>query len=158
VPKYSGKTSRAWGRSPGPPADLVAEADDHLINATGLVEDVDSATVLLASGYPITVASNVGFDMKPGRDGFHHRKGSWSHQMAVVGYGKTPELHFIIQNSWGNVHGQLIDFDTEEKLPLGCIRITAANFARMLRQGDSHAYSRFDGFPAQKFDWERWLV
>ena len=158
VPTYSGKTSKAWGRSPGPPADFVAEADDHLVNSTGLVKDVDQAVVALANGYPITVASSVGYEMKVGRDGFHRRKGSWAHQMAVIGYGKKPELHFIIQNSWGDVHGQLIDFATEKPLPVGCLRVKAADFARMLKAGDSHAYSRFDGFEAQPFDWGRWMM
>jgi len=152
VPEYSGDLARRWGAPPGPPATFIDEGDDHLVRQTAPVTTVDDAVTAIDNHYPLTIASNVGFTMEPkgGDRGFHEMRGSWSHQMCVVFYSHEPELHFGILNSWGDVHGHLVDLVTGEPWPVGMLRVRASALERILSQGDSHVYSHLDGFAPQR--------
>jgi len=151
--KYSGDIDREWGDPPGPPAELIEIADDHVVRSVAKLKGEEDLVTALCAGHPVTVASDRGFQMEASSDGFHKPRGTWMHQMSVVGYFKRPEPHVAILNSWGDVHGRIRDFDTGEEWPVGCLRVRLAVAVGMVKQGDSFAWSQFDGFPSRKLDW-----
>jgi len=71
--------------------------------------------------------------------------------MAIVAFGhhKDAGLYFGILNSWGDVHGQLLDFDDQSPWPVGMLRVKAVTVDAMIRQEDSFAFSASDGFPGE---------
>lgn len=152
-PAYSGSVAKKWGNS-GPPEEFITVGKTHLVKSAAEVNAVDKILVALQNGYPVTVASNQGFAMEAGSDGFHRASGSWAHQMCIIGIDldyKTP--YVIILNNWGDCHGQLKDFDTGDLLPKGVIRARIDQIERsMIRGGEVFAYSNFDGFPEQRLD------
>jgi hypothetical protein len=88
--------------------------------------------------------------MEAGSDGFHSPHGSWAHQMCIMGVDdsyKTP--YALILNSWGDVHGHLKDFDTQEDLPVGVLRVRSDTIERMIKQDDTFAFSHLDWFQDQ---------
>jgi hypothetical protein len=56
----------------------------------------------------------------------------------------------VIINNWSKFTSIHKDFDDGTDFPIGCLRIKAEYIDRMLRQGDSYAYSYYNGFPAQE--------
>lgn len=153
VPKYSGSVARDFGRNKSSLDKWVDTADDYCVKSTALIRTWDELVAAVTNGYPVTVASNVGYTMEPGRDGFHRRYKNWPHQMCIIGVDDNEkDPYALILNSWGDVHGHLEDFETGEKLPVGVLRVRRADIARMLAAGDSYAYSQFDGFPEQRLD------
>lgn len=153
VPPYSGQVSREWGRPPGPPEPFLQEGKMHIVRSAAPIGSVEEAALALSNGYPLTIASNQGFTMTAGRDGFHAPSGMWAHQMAIVYWAKEPEPHFGILNSWGDQHGRLRDFITDEEWPIGMLRVRAEVVGRMISSGECFAYSQFDGFPARRPDY-----
>lgn len=152
VPQYSGSVARRWG-DPVARDDLdiwKPKALAYLVKQTAPVRTWPELVAAITNGYPVTIASDVGFTMEPGSDGFHRRRGSWAHQMCIIGVCDTPQAQYaIIQNSWGDVHGRLKDFDDGHDLPLGCLRVRRPDVEVILAQDDSFAYSHMVGFPDQ---------
>lgn len=154
VPSYSGSVARQWGAT-GPPDQFVSLAQPHPVQSTARVQTWDDVVAALVNGYPLTVASNQGFQMEAAPDGFHHPGSQpWPHQMCVIGVDETYEIPYVvILNSWGDVHGQLTDFQTGENLPVGVLRVKRDVFEpNMLDAGEVYAYSQFIGFPEQNLD------
>lgn len=152
VPPYSGNVAREWGRRPGPPAQLIAQAQPHCVRSTAPVRTYAQVRDAIVNGYPVTVASTVGFRMRPMVDRNKHwgvPAGSWAHQMCLVGCDDDdarPGCYCI--NSWGpDAHGKPAD-----DAPPGGFWIDASVVERMVGQDDSFAYSQFDGFPEQELD------
>ncbi len=87
-PPYSGNVAKQWGGS-GPPKDFVPVGKEHLIKSAASVKSWNDVLTALTNGYPVTIASNVGFDMEAQRDGFHHNTTSWGHQMCATPYSLT---------------------------------------------------------------------
>jgi hypothetical protein len=149
---YSESTCRKFGSS-GCPAALEPEAKQHPTKAVSQVRTVAEAKAALASLYPVTVASDVGF----GNRGPYQRNaagqlrasGTWAHQMCLIGYDRTSG--FYCMNSWGTswVGGPTGPGDP----PPGGFWIEENTVARMLGQGDSWAYGDQTGFPARALDW-----
>ncbi len=154
VPAYSGAVAKQWGAS-GPPSQFVTIAQGHPVKSTARIQTWDDAVAAIVNGYPLTVASNQGFQMTVGPDGFHHPGAQpWPHQMCVIGVDESYQTPYvIILNSWGDVHGHLKDFQTGESLPVGVLRVPRTVFEpRMLDAGEVYAYSQFSGFPEQDLD------
>lgn len=150
-PKYSGRVARSWGSS-GPPNEFINIGKEHLVKSTAQVQTWDDLKATLSNGYPVTVASDYGFDMQPRSDGFNHYSTYWGHQMCAVGYDdgdSNIEPHVCILNSWGDIFGHIKDFRTGADWPIGTLRVRRRDIEGMLNAGDSWAYSGFDGFPAQ---------
>lgn len=152
VPRYSGTVARRWGQPPGPPADVMKVARPHLVRATARVNNYEQVRDALANGYPVTVASMQGFAMRPVVEGGKHwgqPRGTWAHQMCLIGVDDAPRRPgAYCLNSWGpDAHGPPAD-----DAPPGGFWIDAEVVARMVGQGDSFAYSQFEGFPAQELD------
>ena len=150
VPPYSGNIAKDWGRN-GPPAAFKPVAVTHLVKTTAQCNTAADAANAILNGYPVPICSDQGFTMNAGGDGFNAPSGSWPHCMCLIGFQDHPTkgLYFIILNNWGDVHGQLKDFDSGENLPIGVLRVKGIVIDRMLNQGDSFIYSNFDGFPDQ---------
>lgn len=151
--EYSGGIDRQWGNPPGPPAELIDIADDHPVKSVAKITTEPELVTALCAGHPVTVASDRGFQMEASADGFHKPRGTWMHQMAIVGYFAKPEPHVAVLNSWGDVHGRIQDFESGEEWPVGTLRVRLKVAVGMIAQGDSFAWSQFDGFPSRKLDW-----
>jgi len=153
LPKYNGKIAKQFGDSRSILDQWNGEGKKHLIKSTAKVSSWEQAVQAVINGYPVTVASNVGFEMLPRSDGFHHRSGNWGHQMCLIGVdddGDGIPSHGIIMNNWGDVHGSLTDLrDKTIKLPPGVLRVRGEDIQIMLNADDSFAYSGYYGFPAQ---------
>jgi hypothetical protein len=149
-PKYSGNIARKWGDS-GPPDEFVSVGKTHIVKSAALISSWDELVTALVNGYPVTVASDIGYDMKPRSDGFHHNSTSWGHQMCFIGVdNRADKPYACILNSWGDVHGEIKDFKTGENWPVGTLRVLKSDAEKMIKQGDTFAYSSFNAFPAQK--------
>ena len=150
--RYSEATCRKFG-SGGCPPTLVPTAKLAPTKSISQVKTVAEAKAAIASGYPITVASDVGF----GQSGPYTRNakgqlrasGSWAHQMCLIAYDK--DSGFYCMNSWGEkwVNGPTGPGDP----PPGGFYIEEATVARMLAQGDSWAFGDQVGFPGRQLDW-----
>lgn len=153
--------AQKWGTArEGVPADLEDDAKLYPIKSVAVCKSFDEACDALANLYPVPVASNQGFAMQRGADGFCRAQGSWAHQMVFRGCGiaKGNKPFLICQNSWadylkGNATVTL-ESGREVQLPPGSFAVAADVANRMLRQGDSHAASNFAGFPRQRPDFD----
>ena len=146
LPAYSAAVARQWGNRPGPTAAWQALGVKHLVTAATPCRSKDDLVTALLAGNPVTVASNQGFTMLPQADGFHHPSGTWAHQMMfeMVDLGEDDgsiEPHVAINNNWGDVHGQVIDFRTKEAWPKGRLRVRLEVALRMVAANDSFIYT-----------------
>lgn len=152
VPAYSGSVAKSWGRS-GPPQQFIAEGSKHLIKSAAQVKSADEAAAAIKNGYPVTIASNFGFTMSAGSDGFYRHSTRWDHQMCLTavdtGEGGFPKW-FGLLNSWADQFGVIKDFrDPSNVWPTGMLRIHWDDADQMIKQGDSFAVSTGEFFPAQ---------
>ncbi len=151
---YSETTCRQFGNGQGCPASLIEVARLTPLKAFSPVTTLDELKAALASGYPVSVASNVGFGPTGGNvrdsNGFLRASGTWPHEMCFIGYQSSPEGYYCM-NSWGPnwVSGPTGPGNP----PPGGFWVRPADALRMLRANDSYAHSGFNGFPAQKLDW-----
>ena len=166
VPAYSGAVADAWGDGrPARTADGRAGfeafsplAADHPVGAAARVRTWNEVAAAVANGSPVTVASDCGFTMKPGPDGYHERRGRWPHQMCVAALCTDPARPWAgLVNSWGDAHGRLRDRATGEEWPKGTLRIRREALEEMLTTGEAYAYAAFAGFPPRRLDWGRLL-
>ncbi len=157
---YDGKKAKAWGnfgcggqqdkRGEGL-LDLVAR--EHPIQDVTRVKTVDELVAALQNGYPVSVASMVGYEGKRNAQGVVRARGQWAHQMMFGGVRWVAgQPQFRQFNSWGkSVEGP--DPGIESQAVSDCSWwTTAKDAAKQLRQDDSFAFANFKGFPAQKLD------
>lgn len=153
VPKYSADIARLFGRDKASLDKWLSIADDYPVKSSARINSWEEYCQAIHNGYPPTIASNIGYSMESGRDGFHVQNAAWSHQMCGVGVDETHrEPYGLILNQWGDVHGELKDFETGEKLPPGMIRAKRADIEKHIRYGEVYAPSGFQGFPEQRLD------
>lgn len=135
----------------GVPDELEPEVKKHPVKAVANVRSWAEAQAAIRNGYPIAVCSSQGFRLARDADGFCPPQGTWMHCMALVGIRGGGRPGGFLLNSWGaTAHtgpGGLGD-----PSPAG-FWADAAVLDRMLKQGDSWAFSGFSGFPAKKLDW-----
>jgi hypothetical protein len=145
----------AW---PKPRATVEAEAIKFSIQTVVKINDPDQAVTLLAQGYGITQASMFGTEPRVDDDVLVGRwNKEWAHQMSVGGYWKHPKhgLIFIIDNQWGDVHGQC---PTLGKLGVnGSFWMLSSDFAKICKNDEVYGHSNTKGFPLRKFDWNNIL-
>jgi len=146
---YSESLCRKWGRE-GVPAKLEAVAKQSPVKGTALVKTATEAEKAIRQGYAIAVCSNQGFASTRDSQGFARPSGSWAHCMAIIGYRGGARPGFFIQNSWGSnwISGPRFPADA----PAGGFWADTAVVDRMLRQGDSWAFSDAVGFPSRELD------
>jgi hypothetical protein len=149
VPKYNGSIAGKWGWS-GPPKNFADQfAKNYLLKDAAKVANVQEAFDNIFNGRPVTLASDWGFNFRADKDGFMAPRGTWNHQMALVGahVGSSHGDYGIILNSWGDVFEHLKDFDTNVDLPIGVLRVRAEYIDKMIKQNDSWAYTNFEEYP-----------
>lgn len=149
--QYDEARCRRYGRE-GVPRELEELARKHPVQDCSLVKTWDEAKTALAQGYAIAICSDQGFDMRRNEDGIARPSGSWAHCMALIGYATIKGNEYgCINNSWGpNAHtGPLGPGDP----PPSGFYAPADVVDRMIRQGDSWAFSRLVGFPAKPLAW-----
>lgn len=127
-----------------------------LVKTTSPVKSAADVRAAIQNWYPCTIASNWGGQMKPSVAGSKYpcllntHADTWNHQMGVHAWWNHPELGelFYILNSWGvDVHGQ----DPAGGQP-GGFWVKSADVDYITGQGDSYAFSQFNGFPAQEIE------
>lgn len=150
---YSGARARQWG-SPraGTPAELLPFAREHTIKTYSVVRTYEEARDALYNGYPITIASNRGFNNVRDKDGFGTGRANWPHQMYLCGVDdESGRPGVLCMNSWG---ASWISGPKRHDQPDGSFWIDAQTLERdILSGGDSWAISGFDGYPPNKIDW-----
>ncbi len=153
VPAYSAEVSGEWGSDQGILDKWQPTAKPFLVKSAALINSWDDLVSALANGYPCTTASNIGYDMEAGPDGFHAQTTNWGHQMMFCGGDESyTQPYAIILNNWGDVHGHLKDFQTGDPLPVGVLRVRREDAEKHIAAGETFAYSQFDGFPEQQLD------
>ena len=150
VPAYSGRVASQWGSRSGPPQEFYPIAKDNPVKSVAKVTTFAEAAAAISNGYPVTVASNQGFQMEGSiRDGkcWGVPSGSWGHQMCFIAVDVAARALFCL-NSWGAD----LWSNQPDGAPPGGFWVAEKTCNRMLGQDDSWACSQFDGFPAQKLD------
>lgn len=148
---YSESRCRSWGQS-GVPAGLLPVAKEHPVKDITLVKTWPEAKKALASGYGIAVCSDQGFVTQRDTNGVARASGSWAHCMCLDGYQiEGGKEYGHIENSWGpDAHTGPVGWGNPSTAGFWA---ESAVIDRMLRQGDSWAFSHVVGFPSRKLDW-----
>lgn len=145
---YSGRLADQWGQT-GPPKKAVEFGRKFRIRSVAQVKSWNDVRDALVHGYPVTVASNVGFNGGSyDRDGkrWLQPRGNWGHQMCFIGVEDRPgrQKGAYCQNSWGaDAHPKPLNDE-----PPGGFWVDWQTVHKMVGQGDSWAFSDFDGFPS----------
>ena len=148
---YSADRCRAWGNT-GVPAWADAVARKFPVKSFTQIKSWDDVKKACAQGYFIAVCSNQGFANRRNANGVAQASGSWAHCMAIDGYhteGGREYGHIV--NSWGT---SWISGPVGWGSPGGDgLWAEASVIDRMVKQGDTWAFSGVTGFPARKLDW-----
>ncbi len=143
VGAYSGQRAKQWGRS-GVPREIKDLCGKQKLGAATLVATKAELDAALNSGYPVTVASNQGFTQPRDSKGICYPRGSWPHQMAIVGRAWIDGKPFyLIIQSWGD---QLPGGPTSRDQPAFSFFAPADAVYRMIGNRDSWAFSLWGGF------------
>ena len=106
VPEYSGQIAREYGSSKSVLDKWLSIADDYPVKTSTRISTWEDYCSCIHNGFPVTLASNIGYSMEAGRDGFHVQNANWSHQMCGVAADEShSESYGLILNQWGDVHG-----------------------------------------------------
>lgn len=133
----------------GCPDSIEPIAKLHPVKNTAICTSYSDLRDCIYNGIPVMVCSDVGFGngvCRRDSEGFLNRSRSpWYHAMLFWGYDdEYQRAGALCQNSWGAnwIHGP-----TRGPQPEGSFWIDANTVDSMLRQGDSFAFSGFQGFP-----------
>lgn len=153
VPKYSKDVADAWGYDRQYIDKFRNTAAAYPVKSGAQIGTWADFCASIHNGYAVTTATSLGYSMEAGRDGFHIQNTRWDHQMCWVGVDETyAEPYALLMNQWGDVHGELKDFQTGEKLPPGLLRVRRSDVEKHLYRGENYSYSSFEGFPEQRLD------
>lgn len=155
--QYAPELAKYWGRrGVGVPDELEPIIKQHPIKTVTRVEDWDQACDLVANGYPVVLASSVGYRMQTDAEGFLLRsRKPWYHATLLIAIDtKSKRQGGCIANSWGTnwISGPAHALGT----PKGCFWADARNIDAMLSQEDSYGISQFVGYPKQAPDYNLW--
>jgi hypothetical protein len=147
---YDESRCREYGRS-GVPDELEPLARQHPVKDASNVRSWDECKAAIRNGYPIAVCSSQGFTMQRDAEGFCKASGTWAHCMAIIGIRGGSRPGAFLLNSWGG-SAHTGPRGPGDPSPAG-FWADAAVVDRMLKQGDSWAFSHAVGFPARKLNW-----
>lgn len=124
------------------------------INQVVGVKDPAEAESLILNGYPITIASAVGFKgMRRNSLGVVRRSGRWNHQMVVLGVRYlNGTLYFRVFNSWGKCASGADPGVEHEAIKDTSWWITEQDMAYILKSGDCWGFSDVEGLPKREID------
>lgn len=148
---YNGAKARSWGRAGHKmPIDFINTAKEHPVLTISQVKTYEEVRDLVVNGYAVTIASNQGFSSSRDSEGFAAPKGSWAHQMCILGVDdeyKRPGV--LVQNSWGKWNGG----PKRHNQPDGSFWVDADEIERrVLKTGDCWGFSGYEGFKPQKLN------
>ena len=148
----SGRTQKGYGRT-GVPDELEPLAALHKCKTTTQVKDFETAAKMIQNGYAISNchSRNPVCSGQRDKDGFATRDWGASHAMNYVGvrFGKRPGL-LKVNSGWGHhVDGPTYPNDLPKQIAQCSWWEDVKTCNYVLRDGDSFAYSNYDGFKAQ---------
>lgn len=148
---YSQKRCKSWARR-GVPSEMKTEAAEHPIRHTVRVESAEHAWSLIGNGYPINQCSDIGWQGTRDKDGAIKRRGSWSHSMAMTSRRTTKSGRrlLLIHQSWPP---SWISGPYYQDQPEGSFWVDLKDADRAIKQGDTFAYSGFEGFVSRRPDY-----
>lgn len=160
--EYTGQASiaRKWGCYQ-PKKEFILEGQKHLVKKVARITSWEDYVDAISNGYPIHFCSMLSWNMKPDSNGFHSQsREGWAHALAHISVDdEYKDPYCEILNSWGDCHGQLKNFYTQEALPVGIIRSKKSVIARELERDDVEAFalSDMDGFYERKSEIDKAL-
>jgi hypothetical protein len=160
---YSGTRAKNWGyygcggRPDGISGRFDQVAKEHPVRITTAVPTVDELEAAIRNGYPVSVASGVGYgSIVRDSDGVVRRSGSWSHQMMFGGIRYHPKRGRLFRqfNSWGACASGPDPGIDSEAISESSWWTTEEDAQRQLDAEDSFAFGDAAGWPARKLpDW-----
>jgi hypothetical protein len=162
---YSADRAKQWGAygngGQGDKGKLDQIAKRHPANHVALVTTWAEAAAAIEAGFPIPVASNVGFQSVTDEHGYAQAGPTWHHQMlfCAVRYQKngSPSDALLCLNSWGprwlTYRGK---FPADQ--PDGSFWVDRRTVERMLGQRDSFAVGSVAGFGWRDLHNGDWLA
>lgn len=173
--KYDGKESsdgsfeskaRRWGyygcggKDDQGKLDVLATANP--IKDGTPVTNADEAEAAIVHECPITIASGVGFEADRDSNGIILPRGSWGHQMCILGvkYMSDGTRLFRIFQSWGDSNSNSgPDPGIDDKKVTACSWWTTDDAVnRITGEEDSYAFSGVQGFTQQPYDFGTGLL
>lgn len=155
--KYSSKKAKDWGNygcgGKSDKAALDGIAKLRPVKEVTRLTSIAGCEAAIKSYSPFTIASGVGFNGDRDSDGIIRRRGSWNHQMAVIGLRyRNGEPHFRIINSnppklKGPDPG--ITHPAISAISWWCV---PEDMEKILAAGDTWAFSGLAGFERPKVD------
>lgn len=163
---YNTDDNLCWGKNTenvfaygkGIPEAMLAVSRKHVAGMAKQVTSFDEAVDHIRNQRrPLTVASDVGFQMNPRTAGSRYPvllnkySDTWNHQMSFHGWWMHPELGELLYllNNWGrDVHGRPMQLE----IP-GGFWITKPDASRMIAQKECFAYDQLVGMSADSADW-----
>jgi hypothetical protein len=158
--KYNSSIGSRWG-STGVPEAVKQLCKEHNVGRWIAPRTVEQARDLLAAGYAIHSGQSWGCARESDRHGMAVTSGSWSHDMATVGYDATQDVYpvtvYLVVNSWGawNVKPKVWPEDRYGPWPPGSFWVPEPVYAKYFVGSRSiFAYADIKGVPAKKLpDW-----
>jgi hypothetical protein len=138
------------------------EAKRHPIKKCSRVTTWDELVQSLSAGFPMTIASNVGFQASA-RDafGFIPRNGTWPHQMCLAGLrwkkNGSPRDGVLVLNSWSGAWPPQGGGKFPPDQPDGSFWISRADAEAVLAAGDSWSFSTSDNWEPVPIDHGAWF-
>jgi hypothetical protein len=120
------------------------------------VSNWDELVAAICTGNAVTIASSQGFSKACDEDSFLSPRGTWMHQMALVGIKVTGRQGACVMNSWGGEWLTYPDVRWPEDLPDGCFWADRKVIERILSQQDSWAISEV-AFKYRDIHHNNWL-
>lgn len=149
---YSASRAHDWNNT-GVPDFLEPECLKYRVADAVRIVKWDDAKRAIANGYGIAVCSDVGFNRQRDANGVAKPGPEWQHCMCLNGYHVEGGKEYgHIENSWAKTGYHVGPVGWGNPTPAG-FWAESAVIDRMLRQGDSWAYSGAKGFPKQSLDW-----
>lgn len=166
---YSADRAKSWGAygngGQGDKGRLDQVAKKHPCRHVVLVRNWQECVAAIGSGFPVTIASSVGFASGDrDSDGFCAARSTWMHQMVLAGTRfaanagpetKNPRDGCLVLNSWGRYLGGG-KFPPDQ--PEGSFWATRADIERILAQGDSWAIGSVAGWGWRDLHHGDWLM
>lgn len=157
---YSGQRAKTYGAK-GCPDELEPIAKQHPITDYALCTSYEHVRDALCGLKPVANASDAGFSMKRGPNGFCRRTGTWMHEMMYRGHcivkGNQPAV--VQKNSWADYLGSdnnrvTLESGREIILPKGHFLVYPEDVTYQAKQGDTTAKAGVQGWEPRTFSWD----
>lgn len=167
---YSADRAKQWGNygngGQGDKGRLDTVAKKHPARHVVAVRTWDELVAAITAGFPVTIASNQGFASRTDESGVLEARGTWMHQMCIVGIrfadkappGVKAVDAALVLNSWGTKWISYAGKYPADQ-PDGSFWATRPVVERILRQDDSYAIGDIKtGFKWRDIHHGNWLA